>query len=504
MQICKLNNHSGNRFFLLSVFLFMACFHLTGAIKQVTVIYTTDIHASFDLHQGNWLKLASIIKQQRGKAGNDNSLLIDCGDTIQGRFAGMYTRGLISLKMLNALKYDVWIPGNHDFDFGVPRFYELAAKFNGAILAGNVKLKKPLNSWKNFTRGGLKLAVIGLGNGSFGSYEPSSMRQIELLPAGSYLQRVMLEVAKSKPDIIILAMHNGRFSKKTDLYKLLRRFPEINLVLGGHTHKVEPGISTGRGWFLQAGSHARVLGQAVLQYDTVKRRLTIKSQLIPVKVDTPLDADAFAVIEPLLRQSGQAANKVIGSNVVALNSSRYKKKPSGISEFLGRATAGAAGTDYAFHDVPVKHACLKVGAITRGEVFNLMPYQNTICTLHLDRNQLTRLIKEQFRQSRKSGSRFLHPYGVDFVLNRSGSKVSSVVLSNGREMADNARVKVAFSSYAISGAGGRWPYLNSLTNDKKCNFRDTGISLYKALTDYIEKNSPLHIKPVKRIRYIKN
>ena len=499
MRFFKLNIISGNRFILLSFFVLFTSVQVDSAVKKVTVVSTTDIHAS-----ENWLKLATLIQKERQKAGKSNFLLIDCGDVIQGSFAGKYSSGMMSLQMLNALQYDVWVPGNHDFDFGVQRFYQLAAKFKGAVLAGNIKLKKPLKSWQVFTKNNLKIAVIGLGNGSADTYELSSRQDIELLSIFNYLKGIMPAIVKQKPDIIILAMHHGRFSKKLGLYKLLRRFPEINLVLGGHSHQFEPGLSTGQGWFLQSGSHARTLGKAVLRFDTAKRQLSVQSELVPVNAETLPDENASTAIAPLLKQAKQAGNKVIGTNVLALSSARNQKTPSGISELMGRITADGVGAKYAFHNVPVKSAFLNAGAVTRKELFYLMPYQNTICTLQLNRQQLIEIIKEQFRQSRKSGGRFMHPFGISYVMNRSGSKVSSVKLSDGRELSDDARITVAFSSYAISGARGRWKYLNLLIKDKKCNFQDTGISLRKSLNNYITKHSPLYIKPVKRIKYVKH
>ena len=335
MRLFNLNFNFGGRYILLPVFIFILCLQLSA--EKVVIACTTDIHAS-----KNWLKLATLITKERAKAGKDNFLLIDCGDTIQGSYAGMYTRGLISMDMLNALKYDVWVPGNHDFDYGVPRFLKLAAMFKGTVLGGNLLLKKPPASWRLFNRGGLKIAVIGLGCVSTGSYEPASIREFKLSSTSEYLQVVMRQVTRKKPDFIVLAMHNGNFSKTLDLYRLLRRFPEINLIFGGHNHRLEPGISTGYGWFMQSGSHARVLGVAELARKPNQRAISIRSRLIQVKDDTPVDKTLAAEIEPLLKKAEISASETVGNNVSALKVSRYRKSPSGVSEVAlpGRCGSG--------------------------------------------------------------------------------------------------------------------------------------------------------------------
>ncbi len=45
-------------------------------------------------------------------------LLVDNGDAIQGEPLGTMTQGEAITELMNALKYDVAIPGNHEFDYG--------------------------------------------------------------------------------------------------------------------------------------------------------------------------------------------------------------------------------------------------------------------------------------------------------------------------------------------------------------------------------------------------
>lgn len=55
------------------------------------------------------------------RAEQSNIILVDAGDTIQGNFVETFKNEPISPMILsfNALKYDAWVVGNHEFDFGL-------------------------------------------------------------------------------------------------------------------------------------------------------------------------------------------------------------------------------------------------------------------------------------------------------------------------------------------------------------------------------------------------
>ena len=60
--------------------------------------------------------------RQNLEAQGYNTVLVDDGDAIQGEAIGMMTQGEAVIDIMNAAGYDVAIPGNHEFDYGVDRF----------------------------------------------------------------------------------------------------------------------------------------------------------------------------------------------------------------------------------------------------------------------------------------------------------------------------------------------------------------------------------------------
>ena len=143
------SNISGlfSRYLLFLIFLFCA-FQLYATQKvQVRILQTTDIHSFIEEGDnegsGGWLRVATLIKKHRREIGREHIILIDCGDTVQGSISGVVTKGEAAVDLLNHLKYDFWILGNHELDFGIPQLSRLVAKSKVPILNGNFHLTEP-------------------------------------------------------------------------------------------------------------------------------------------------------------------------------------------------------------------------------------------------------------------------------------------------------------------------------------------------------------------------
>ena len=100
--------------FILLTIVFLAGFRpdASAAPVKLTIMQTTDIHGSIgDAKSPGLLQIASIVESIRP------DLWIDCGDLIQGSFSATMDKGASMAEGLSAAGCDVWVPGNHDFDY---------------------------------------------------------------------------------------------------------------------------------------------------------------------------------------------------------------------------------------------------------------------------------------------------------------------------------------------------------------------------------------------------
>src|SRR5205823_10490192 len=68
-------------------------------------------------------------------------VLIGIGDVYQGTDVSLRTNGTLMIDLFNHLKYDAWIVGNHEFDWGVETFANAVAKSEMPVLAANLSIE---------------------------------------------------------------------------------------------------------------------------------------------------------------------------------------------------------------------------------------------------------------------------------------------------------------------------------------------------------------------------
>ena len=119
---------------------------------------------------GGMDRMATLVKAIRAERGNDKTLFLDGGDTLQGSFTSLVTKGGDMVKVLNALGTDA-TTGHWEFTHGTDRVLEFAGdkdnkgELNGAFLAGNIvdtEWEEPVfKSTQFFEKNGVNIAVIG-------------------------------------------------------------------------------------------------------------------------------------------------------------------------------------------------------------------------------------------------------------------------------------------------------------------------------------------------------
>ena len=132
---------------------------------KITVIHTNDTHSRLkgtDAEIG-FAKIATLIKE--AKEANPNTLVLDAGDTLHGMPIVNISKGENAIKVLEAAGYDYMTLGNHDFNYGKERLFELRDMSQVGMLSANIVDE---NGEYIFTPyvieevGGVKVGIYGL------------------------------------------------------------------------------------------------------------------------------------------------------------------------------------------------------------------------------------------------------------------------------------------------------------------------------------------------------
>ena len=132
-----------------------------GLTRDVVILFTSDVHCR--LNEGFGFTGLEQIRTNLSRQGYE-VLLVDNGDFIQGAPIGSVTKGESIIDLMNDMHYDVVIPGNHEFDYGLDQFFHLVDKADFPVISCNFnkegKLVFPPYLMKEVS--GLKIAFVGV------------------------------------------------------------------------------------------------------------------------------------------------------------------------------------------------------------------------------------------------------------------------------------------------------------------------------------------------------
>ena len=463
----------------ITIFLLAVCLLFSAAGRELTlkIIQTTDLHGS--ISQDRLAGVAAIVEDETLSAGGpEKSLRIDCGDLIQGSYPMTLPEGRsLMIRYLNLLRYDVFVPGNHDFEFGASVLLPLLRKFTGSVLAANLDWPDaPVSAWKMFRRNGIDTAVIGIAYPSLERmFIPPVLGAARPLSVEKQLEHVMPQVMRARPDLIVLAIHAGeqvRFSPGFSMYDLIRKYPQIDLILCGHTHQAEPGRALGDSWLLQAPPLAQGAAVAEIVYDPDRKKIVSqRTRLVMVK-GAPVDNRTVSGVHGRIHPEVKKAAGAVDSRTFRAMRHKIADLPFGSrlpekneyrtpwTQLCGEAIMAQTGAHVVFYSGDGKFQ-VKPGRLSEFYLYLLLPYQNYAVTVELTPDEVRAVLTEQLRFRKKKGM-YQAPAGIRFTVSR--GRVDGFVLENLPSGAKTCRC--AFSSYVFAGSG-KYPVLHSVLKDKK-------------------------------------
>ncbi|MBA0197168.1 5'-nucleotidase C-terminal domain-containing protein [Pectobacterium brasiliense] len=251
---------------------------------NITILGTSDLHGTFvpwdyATDTANMAGSLSQIATQvhKVRAQQPNVILVDAGDTIQGNFVETFKNDKTSPMILgfNALNYDVWVLGNHEFDFGLNVLSTSLDQFKGTALAGNIfwESGKPyLPAYKIVERQGVKIGIIGMDTPMTAEFAKGTDRVKGLNftdPVGAV--KTVIQQIHGKVDAIVLVAHMGIDNENqrpgTGVGDIARANPELAAIVAGHMHvKVDKEVINGV-IVTEPDRYGRALSRIDLQFE---------------------------------------------------------------------------------------------------------------------------------------------------------------------------------------------------------------------------------------------
>ena len=467
----------------------------SAAPLKLTILQTTDIHGAIgDAKSPGLLQIAGIAERIKP------DLWIDCGDLTQGSYSATMDDGASMVEALNAAGCNVWVPGNHDFDYGVKKLAKRVGEFRRVVLAANVKSSAaPMKTaeWKMFERKGVKIAVIGIVPPYLGLWiRPEYLTGLQLESPDAALERLMPEVMAAKPDVIVLAIHLGEFiagrlnpdGKFRSMASLSAKYPQIDLILAGHSHQTEPGKRLYPGaWFVQAPPLGAGCAQITVEVDPAAKDgkvQSITSKIIEAEGQEE-SKKLLPILDPVRKQAAETGRKQIAKLDFELGPMKNGLTPNRLAELICLSMIEASGADAAFSGT-LSNYKVSPGTLNERALFLLAPYTDDVEVRSLSPAQVRTILKE-LETKQKTADCMMYagitaPDGINGAL---------VLGKTGKPIPETARIKVAVNSFDAHGAGGRYPKLKEIMESAPAPENTRAADIRSALRSYLQKHYPV-------------
>lgn len=348
--------------------------------ENIYFYYTNDLHSNFE----QWPKVATFVKEAKAKRerNNDSYWLVDIGDHVDRVHPiseALMGKGNISL--LNDLGYDLVTIGNNEgITFGHEDLFHLYDDATFPVVCANLEsLQDQLPDWlqstvklKSFH--GVRIGVIGL-TAPFNDYY--ELLGWHISDPYDVLEKVVHEL-KETTDIIVLLSHLGISEDQ----EIARRFPHIDVIIGGHTHHLlRTGEEVNQAIITAAGKHCHFIGEVMLTWDHEQHKLIYKEAYTTDISEFPIDKATKEKLDNLQAQ----ADRILDDTVVELTESIEVNwyKQSEIMQLLTDKIRIITKADCAMFNTGLLLEGFPKGEITLGDIHRVCPHPINPCIVEL-------------------------------------------------------------------------------------------------------------------------
>ncbi len=295
----------------------------------ITILATADLHGRIYPHDygtdsvdddTGLAKIGTLVKQER--AIDPDALLIDCGDTVQDNSADLFNDLPIHpmIAGLNFLNYDVWVIGNHEFNYEKAFLDKNVATFKNSVLSANI-LKTDgtyfVKPYEIFEVNDVRVAIVGMTPPNITLWEASTPEHFEGLtfPGTVEQSKKVIAELEGKYDVLIGAFHLGPDGEHgyEGSIDIANACPEFSVILAAHAHSKYNEVTNGV-HIIEPGPWGWALAKAVIKMEKVGDKwevADVTTENLETKTVDP-DPEVLAEFKYVHDESVADANLIVG------------------------------------------------------------------------------------------------------------------------------------------------------------------------------------------------
>jgi 5'-nucleotidase / UDP-sugar diphosphatase len=429
---------------------------------KVTFLLTNDVYQmSEESGRGGMARLAAIVKGEKAKGGT--VLFVHAGDTWSPCLLCGFDQGAHMVALFNEFPPDVFVPGNHEFDFGKEVYFKRRAEARFPFLAANLRGPdgQPLPDHKDrimVEANGIKIGIAGILLETTSNL--SSPGDLRFGPAIETLKAQAKALKEEGADLVVAVTHTN-FT--TDMQIVSQRL--VDLLLTGHDHDLRL-FYDGNVVMAESGEDAHYVIAVDLDIsvktEAGQRRASWAPRFrIINSADVTPDPVVAAKVASYESELSKELDQPLGTTAVELDTrtAAVRHQEAAFGNLVADVIRTATGADVAILNGGGFRANreYKPGAtLTRRDILSEMPFGNTTVMIELSGADLKKALENGFSQVERPSGRFPQISGMNVVVDRTkpaGSRVVSVTVDG--QPLDEARLyRVATNNFMLRGGDG--------------------------------------------------
>ena len=472
--------------------------------RTVRIIATSDLHGKFcpwdyalnaESTSGSMAQLATAIAKYR----TEDTILVDAGDTIQANSAEIFLGSEDVHPMIlamNALKYDVWVTGNHEYNFGIDTIKKTIADLNCKALTGNVYDRdgNPIADGDTILeQNGVRIAVIGMVTPNIARWDASNLQGCSVTDPLEETRKI-IESIRGKYDVLVGVFHMGIENEyglaNSGVRDVLTKCPEFDVMVSSHEHTLIPSMDINGVLVVQNKFQAQTMSVIDLTLEKDSRnvksadtdrssegwKLTSKSAESVTVADYEADPAMMELLAKYDARAREDAEEVIGrleGGSLVPEGTESEPIPAALTQdtalidlvnivqmhYTGAAVSASAlsgeGTN------------LKPGDIRKCDTAQIYKFSNTLYKLHMNGAQLKKYMEWStgyFKTAEPGDTAFsineefpTYNYymfaGVNYDVNLSreqGSRIENLTWPDGTPVRDEDEFDIAVNNYCAN------------------------------------------------------
>ena len=510
---------------------------------NIKLLGTSDVHgrivpwsygADIEDKSGSYAQIATYVKDVR--KNNKNVVLVEVGDAIQDNQIDVFAKDKKYYKdhpipkVLNEMNYDIFVLGNHEFNFGMKALDEILKDIKAKKLTANFYYKKNDKRYIDATtiieKDGVKLGIIGLSTPMSAKFEEDTGNLKDMkFTSPTEEARTQVEKLKAKGvDAIIVIAHMGIENENkipdTGMRDVINAVDGIDVVIAGHMHKDVPSETIKNTLITEPHRYGTVVSEVDLTFDINDKKevklVKKESKTVPVK-ELEADKKIAEIYKPYHEKLRELNNVVIGQTENEMVPQETKhgvsaafSKDTGLSSFINDVEQHYSGADVVTFSFDHQKARMDKGDIKKKDIiFNYRYAGGDVTVYELTGKQLKEYMEwsanyfdtiqpgdteYRYNAERKKSKYVTYDIfgGVNYKIdlrNPQGSKIVGLTLADGKPVTDDMKLKVGMNSYRfaqLNGKGGIWEgqQIPVLWESKVAMGREKG-TIQNMMIDYI-------------------